>query len=260
MEDDYFIGMPMKKSDFFYYDNIQKKIVPYLINTGYWEIKQSNTLYAYENLFKRHRNIKPHSGTGWHFSIVSTDKYFFEKYNKTNIINALFTHCAIPENIDDLKEIFSDIKNYKYINETLYSKTRHVLTLNQPHFHNLYLLNMKHRKVHKIPYRYIDMENLKENSTNIPLFVINTCGNNIPNKSDYINARKVMAKRFPNKTEFEITRNIRIKKHMKKKGNFFYLSNYKDSIKNKLFNKEKFTIFILLILIIFKLKLRLFRL
>ena len=150
MEDDYFIGQSLEKSDFFYYDKEQKKVLPYLVNTDYWELDQKKRLNSYENLFSKKNNIKPHSGQGWDLSIMSTDKYFFERYNKTNVINALFTHSAIAENIEDLKEIYYEIQDYKYIKETLYSKTRHVLTLNQPHFLNLYLLNIKHRKVHKI--------------------------------------------------------------------------------------------------------------
>ena len=204
MEDDYFIGQHLDKSDFFYYDKKQKKVLPYLLNTEYWEMNQKKIIGSYEELFTQHKEIKPHSGKGWDFSIMSTNKYFFERYNKTNIINALFTHSAIASNIDDLKEIYYEIQDYKYINETLFSKTRHVLTLNQPHFHNLYLLNIKHRKVHKIPNRYINMEDLSENLTYIPLFVINTCGNDIPSQNDYINARKVMKKRFPIKTEYEL--------------------------------------------------------
>ena len=102
-----------------------------------------------------------------------------EKYNIT-IINTLFTHNAIAENIDDLKEIFYEIQDYQYINETLFSKERHILTLNQPHFVNLYQLNIKHKKVNSIPYRYIPVEKITQEQLNIELFVINTGENHIP--------------------------------------------------------------------------------
>ena len=87
-------------------------------------------------------------------------KYFLEKYN-ISVINARFTHNAIAENIDDLKEIFNEIKSFEYINETLFSKERHILTLNQPQFFNLYQLNIKHRKIHSIPYQYIKSDRLE---------------------------------------------------------------------------------------------------
>ena len=51
-----------------------------------------------------------------------------------------------------------EIKDYDYFNETIYSKERHILTLNQPHFVNLYQLNIKHKKVHSISYKYIGIE------------------------------------------------------------------------------------------------------
>lgn len=227
MEDDYFIGQPLKKTDFFYYDKKQKRVLPYLLNTYYREINKIEIIDSYTKYLINLNNIKPHSAKGWDFSILSTNKYFFEKYKMENIISPVFTHCAFPENIDDLKEIYIDIQNYKYINETLFSKTRHVLTLNQPHFHNLYLLNIKKRKVHKIPNRYINMETLKEGSTFIPLFVINTCGNDIPTKNDYINAKKIMEKRFPNKTEYELFnyKNTNLQNNINK-NNLKYQANY----------------------------------
>ena len=61
-----------------------------------------------------------------------------EKYKLQIIINPNFTHNAISENLDNLKEIYEEIKDYDYFNETIYSKERHILTLNQPHFFNLY--------------------------------------------------------------------------------------------------------------------------
>ena len=249
MEDDYFIGKPLKKSDLFYYDQKSKKVLPYIINTDFWEMNQTERLESYEKSLKQIDNIQPHTGAGWDFSIMSTDKYFIERYNKTNIINPHFTHSAIAENIDDLKEIYSEIQDYRYINETLFSKTRHVLTLNQPHFHNLYLLNIKQRKVHKVPNRYINMEELKENLTNIELFVINTCGNDIPTQRDYINARKVMEQRFPNKTEYELNKdNLNQFKNV-------ITSNISNNIFTKKFDNIK-DIFVFLLLLIISIYLK----
>jgi len=116
----------------------------------------------------------------------------------------------MAENIDDLKEIFKEIQNYKYINETLYSKERHILTLNQPHFLNLYQLNIKHKKVHSIPYKYINMEAINFSYLNMPLFVINTCGNNKPSLKEYKVQKYMMQKRFPYPTKYEIINNKNI--------------------------------------------------
>ena len=248
MEDDYFIGQPLKKSDFFYYDQKLNKVLPYIINTDFWEMNQTERLVSYKTLYKKKDNIQPHTGEGWDFSITSTDKYFIERYNMTSVINPHFTHSAIAENIDDLKEIYLEIQYYKYIKETLYSKTRHVLTLNQPHFHNLYLLNIKQRKVHKVPNRYINMEELQENLTYIKLFVINTCGNDIPTQRDYINAKKVMEQRFPNKTKYELNEDINLSQ-----------SEFQSSIINKFFPKQIYNIkiiYVLLLLLLFSIYLK----
>ena len=203
MEDDYFIGKPLKKSDFFYYDSRKNKIYPYIINTIFFEMDKKEIFINQKQMFKKRNNIQPHSHIGWDFSIINTDKYFMEKY-KIPIISAKFTHCAVPENLDDLKEIYKEIQDYEYINETLFSKTRHVLTLNQPEFVNLYQLNIKKRKVHQIKNIYISMEYAKLSKLNISLFVLNTGGNHIPSKENCLNLKNVMKERFPKPTIYEI--------------------------------------------------------
>ena len=42
-----------------------------------------------------------------------------EKYKLQIIINPNFTHNAISENLDNLKEIYEEIKDYAYFNETI---------------------------------------------------------------------------------------------------------------------------------------------
>ena len=205
MEDDYFIGKKLKKTDFFYYDNEEKKVFPYVINTIFFEMDKEKILKKQRSMNKKKNKMKPHSKLGWNFSLVNTDKYFIEKY-KIPIISAKFTHCAVPENLDDIREIFKEIQDYKYINETLFSKTRHVLTLNQPEFVNLYQLNIKHRKVHHIKNTYINMEKIKLhqlNKLNIELFVLNTGGNHEPSKEKQENLKKIMEERFPKPTIYE---------------------------------------------------------
>ena len=40
MDDDYFIGKPIKKSDFFYYDEEQKKVLLNIVSDRFKEIKK----------------------------------------------------------------------------------------------------------------------------------------------------------------------------------------------------------------------------
>ena len=206
-EDDFFIGRELKKTDFFYYDEKEKKVFPFVINNYIREINYNQRMSMYNYLYKKRKKIKAHGRAGWMLSILATDKYFSEKYDM-NIILPAITHCAYPVNIDDLKAMYDAIQGYKYINETLHSTVRHVLTLNQPEFHNVYQLNINKRKVHKIRSLYIDMENSKMSQLYYPLFVLNTCGNNIPTKAEYQHHKAIMRKRFPNPTKYEIGEEI----------------------------------------------------
>ena len=227
MEDDYFIGRPLKKTDFFYYDEKERKVLPYVITNFFSELNVKKRLEYFDMLYHKKDNIKVHGNKGWRFSVLSTDKFLIEKYdNKTNIINAEFTHNAVPENIDDLKEIFKEIQDYKYINETLFSPTRHIMTLNQPHFVNMYQLNIKKRKVNIIPSLYINMENSRMFMLKYPLFVLNTCGDNTPTKKNYLHLSNIMKKRFPNSTKYEI-------EEIKKQKNYTF-DNTIEYITNKI--------------------------
>ena len=203
MEDDYFIGRPLNKTDFFYYDIKQKKVLPLLLTKYFQELNKEEIFNQSYNLIKNVENIHPHSYDGWWFSIYNTDIYFLEKYNKT-IINTNFTHNALAENIDELKNIFKEIQKYRFINETLFSKERHIFTLNQPHFFNLYQLNINHKKVHTLDYKYIPIENIKKSKLDSTLFVLNTGGNHKPTNRQYKIQKKVMEKRFPIPTRYEI--------------------------------------------------------
>ena len=212
MEDDFFIGKSLQKSDFFYFDKKTKKIIPYLLTKFFTKMNNDEIISEYNDYIKLKNSFHPHSKYGWRLSIFSTNKFFIERYNNT-LINTLFTHNAIAENIDDLKEVFQEIKHYQYINETLFSKERNILTLNQPHFLNIYQLNIKHKRVHSINYKYIEMELINKVKLNSPLFVINTGGNHIPLSRQYKIQKKYMEKRFPFQTLYENkTKNIYLKK------------------------------------------------
>ena len=201
MDDDYFYGKPLKKSDFFYYDN--QKLSPYIIASKFQEINKTYVLEKYHLMFKYKDFIDPHSSKGFALSILCTEKFYIENFN-ISLIRAEHTHNAIPLNIEDLKEIFELVKKYKYINETLQSKERYILRLSQQHSYNLYQLNIKNKKVHSIPYKYIQIESIKKHKFNTPLFVLNTGGNHIPLKRQYIIEQKIMRKAFTYPHIYEI--------------------------------------------------------
>jgi hypothetical protein len=80
MEDDYFIGKPLKKTDFFYYDKKSKKILPYLLNSKFDEINKLKVLSEYNDLFNKRKIIDPHSYFGWLSQILSVERFFIENY------------------------------------------------------------------------------------------------------------------------------------------------------------------------------------
>ena len=87
----------------------------------------------------------------------------------------------------------------------MFAKERHILTLNYQHFVNLYQLNIKHLKVHSIPYKYIRIESVnKVNLYKPSLFVINTDGDQIPSRNHYIIEKQFMERTFPIPTKYEI--------------------------------------------------------
>ena len=217
MEDDYFIGKSLKKTDFIYFDENKKRIMPYLISNRFYKINNNEVLENYNILFKEKDVIHPHSSKGFWIGFFGTEKFFLENYN-LSIISTEFTHNAICENLDDLKNIFNEAKKYKYFEQTLYSIERYILTLNHQHFVNLYNLNINNNKVHPIKYKYISIEKVNKYNLNYPLFVINTGGNHIPLNRQYEIQKKIMKKRFPYPSIYE--------KISKKKNSLIKKFNY----------------------------------
>ena len=86
------------------------------------------------------------------------------------------------------------------------------MTLNQPHFVNLYQLNIKQKKVHSLSWKYIEIEKLKKaNLDKFCFFVINTGGNHMPSKRQYNIQKNIMKKKFRFKTIYEVIENKKIK-------------------------------------------------
>ena len=222
MEDDYFIGKKLFKTDFFYFDEKEKKIVPFIISYKFNMLNKSFLFDKYFSL-KNKKVINAHSNDGFRCQIYNTEKFILEQYNRS-LIKIHFTHNSIPENIDDLKIIFNKSNKYEYKNATLYSKYRSIQSLCHQHFLNIFNLNIKHRKVHLIKSTYIQIEKLRKIKLDKNLFVINTGGNHIPLNREYKIQIKIMNKRF----KFDI---IYDKKDRKKSYIELFISIYKSVLK-----------------------------
>ena len=70
--------------------------------------------------------------------------------------------------------------------------------------YNLYQLNIKKRKVKSIEYKYYNVKNISIDKLYVKLFVINTDGDTKYTTKDYLLEKKVLQKRFPNPTKYEI--------------------------------------------------------
>ena len=128
MEDDYFIGTKLSKNELFYYDEKEKKVVPYIISYFFYNLNKTFLFNYYFDLFKRNKLINPHSKEGFSHQTYNTEKFLLENYNKS-LIKVQFTHNAIPENIDDLKEVYIVSNKYEFKNETFFFKYRHILKI-----------------------------------------------------------------------------------------------------------------------------------
>ena len=220
MEDDFFIGNNLKKSNLFFYDKSSDKVAPLLFQKYFSDLNITEELLNYKQLYKDKTQIHPHSGDGWEFSIYQTNIFFYQIFQNINpIIKTSFSHCARAENLKEVRDLFKFAQEYAHINETLFSKERHILTLNMPQFENLYQLNILKKPNNAINYKYILVENLNNENLNKPLFVINTAGNHQPSKRQFFLEKKILQKRYPFKSIYEIKTDI-IKKSFIKNAYF----------------------------------------
>ena len=204
MDDDFFIGKELKKSNFFYYDEKEKKVVPSLLNSRFSELKSDVTIEHYNRLFAIKDTLGTQSFKAWVLSLLSSEKFFLDYFKNITLINPTPSHNAISYNIQDLKEIYDlVINNYKYANETLNSIHRHILTLQTQHFVDLYELNIKRRKVHTITSLVVPMNLIKLDHLYIELFAINTGGDRVYTEEEYKKQKEIMKIRFPKPTPYE---------------------------------------------------------
>ena len=205
MDDDFFIGKELNKSNFFYYEPKEKRVVPSLSNMDFTVLHKERVLEKYNDLFSIKESLATQSFKAWALSLYSSEKFFLDNYNNITLINPTPSHNAIAYNIQDLKEIYElVINNYKYANEFLNSIERHILTLQTQHFVDLYELNIKKRKVNSIKFNVFPMNLIKLDYLNIELFAINTGGDANYTEEEYRKQREIMQIRFPNQTPYEI--------------------------------------------------------
>ena len=203
MDDDYFIGQPMKKSDFFYVEN--KKVYPLIINSKF-EVQTINTAKAEceSHRKKMEKNKRVQTSNEFMYMVFRT-YIFLIKYFDSPIIVPYFTHNAIPVNTNDLKEVFDLVnKSEEFAEPTLYSLKRNPQSLQYQTTLIVYSFNKYRRRVNKINYNYIDGANTIQGNYNYPLFCINTGNNNDYSNFAFMKMKVSMEYLFPIPTKYEI--------------------------------------------------------
>ena len=205
MDDDCFIGKQIKKSDFFYYDEEQKKVLPNIVSDEFQELNKGYINEEYNKSFSNKDKINPHTSDGWKLHTYAGYKLLLDNY-PGQLIDGGFTHNALSININYVKEIYDLIKNkYKYANELLYSKQRTIYDFQFQTLYNTYTLNIKKAKVHTIPRIFYDINQLKKDvDLDIELFVINTSGENNYTDIDFQNLKKALESKFGEAIPYEI--------------------------------------------------------
>ena len=201
MDDDYFIGGPLKKTDFFYIEN--GKVVPAIITPNFFSIDENT---AKEKLSKYKKIIlnkkEDQSSEMFEYSLYLTYLFFIQLYNKP-IIVPKYTHNAMPINLKELKEGYDLIYNSIYRSTTLDSLYRHLESFQFQAFIFSYMFLQYNKKVKKVSYKYMNNINSILDNYNYSLLCINTGAKN-NSKLSFLKSRIVMEYLFPEPTKYEI--------------------------------------------------------
>ena len=95
MDDDYYIGRPIKKSDFSYYDEEQKKVLPCVINDLFYEIDIDRINNEYNSKDFTSKDIDVHSTQGFFTFLFISHKIMVDNFNPP-LIETEFTNNALP--------------------------------------------------------------------------------------------------------------------------------------------------------------------
>ena len=207
MDDDYFIGKNLQKTDFFYYDEISNKVVPIIttMHFNFYEVQKSellNTIYLSLKINCNYR-IMAHTPTGWK-ATKSRGLLFLMGLLGRPLINGGFDHNTIPVNVNDIEEIYNLIyTKYKYSFLTLNALSRTRYDLQYQTIYTTYALNKLHRKAKQIYSKYYDVKNALNVILGYKLFCINT-GFVQYNKKDFDNLKIKLEQLFPEQTIYEI--------------------------------------------------------
>ena len=201
MNDDWFIGKPLKKSDFFYESN--GKVVPYVNSTTIGKNQKAYTQSAYRNLLKHKNNTVKDTGNDYWIQYYATHLFIYKMFGD-NVPVLYHTHNAIAENLTDLKELYDFVdKNYKHADACLRSYKRKYESLQPQVLYSCYFYNKHHRKFKKVSCEYIDLCSAGQVKLSAATFCINKSNDREYSEEEYARCKIAMHMLFPKPTRYE---------------------------------------------------------
>ena len=206
MDDDYFINNPIKKEEFFYEENGQ--IFPSMVTNDYYLINQDklNLIYNDYLLIIKNNKINSHSEEAFNFRQASSLKFIssiFKNITKlnTHLIEASFSHNAIPLKLSDIKEVYDIVyNNYLYQNETLFSKEKLFVinTSNRDYDENFFFLEKIYlEKIFNISTKY-ELDPIENNILDNKDVIKENNNDNNNNEMDVVDKNIENEKKNPN--------------------------------------------------------------
>ena len=228
MDDDYFIGQPLKKSDLFY--ELKGKTYPYIISIKYHFINLDKLRKDYMDGMNIIDEIKYNSKEGFEFRRTSTLLFLYkildDNYDDNQFIEVEYTHNTIPLKLSDVEEIYNSIeKDYKYSEYCLRGNKRNLHNLQPQILFTNYAKNKYNRFVNRISYKYYDLSDIDKVNLDNKLFVINREDKEYE-KEIFKKEEEMLDKLFPEKIKYEKDY-IEIKQDNKEKNEII-----KDDINN----------------------------
>ena len=258
MDDDYFIGNKLKKSDFF--QVVNGKVVPLIITSNFVKVDKESSQKSLDFFHKKAKYSREEQNNDiFLYSKYLTFLFILNVFNissKETIYIPKFSHNAIPMNLKDIKDSYDLIYNSKYRYNTLDCPYRDYEYIQFQIFVVSYTFIKYNRTVKNIPAKFIQLSDAISSDYNISLFCINK-GAGKYTYLDLYKERIIMEYIFPKPSQYEIidysllNLTLNITQSMNSKI-IIYERQISQMITKKEFYFLEIIIFIFLLLIFFK--------